>query len=186
MGIIDKVKAMKDVIVENAEEYAVIKDMNADQIAERYGYQKLLSYIRKELLLSREQQVIIVDGDEETVVEPDPVLIRFNYAKNDNKKIVILEEGFGEKETYNLDIIKFMLKKYNAEVNVGTIEEDAGLIIRMLPKKAPIEDRLEDIYANRYEYLDIVKDKASNVKKAAGNVTKKTLNNLADWANKNL
>lgn len=186
MGIIDKVKAMKDVIVENAEEYATIKDMSAEAIAERYGYQRLLSYVRKQLLLSREKEIIVVEGDEETTIEPDPVLIKFAYAKNDPKKIVILEEGFGEKETYNLDILKFMIKKYNADVTIENKDEDVYLSIQMVPKKKPIEERLEDIYDNRGEYIEIAKEKAQDAKRMAGNATKKVLNNLADWANKNL
>lgn len=47
MGIIDKIKAVKETVVESFDEYSIIKDMSANEIAKRYGYEKLLSCIQK-------------------------------------------------------------------------------------------------------------------------------------------
>ena len=81
-----------------------------------------------------------------------------------------------------------MIKKYGASTSVGSLEGMDGeyLKIEMIPQKTKIEKRLENLYENKDEYFELAKGKADMVKKAAGNATKKLLNNLADWANNNL
>ncbi len=187
MSLINKLQGMKETIVENFEEYAIIKDMSAQEIAERYGYEKLLSYIRVNLIMSAKR-------DNEDCIETDDVLetptpsILIKISKSEDNSFTVDEDGFGAKEAYDLNIIRFMIKKYGASTSVGSLEGMDGeyLKIEMIPQKTTIEKRLENLYENKDEYFELAKGKADMVKKAAGNATKKLLNNLADWANNNL
>lgn len=189
MGLIEKLNVMKETIIENFEEYAIIKDLSANEIAKRYGYEKLLSYIRFKLIMSQNQNdedKIETEDMEENKQNNPSVLIKIR--RGDNNSLTILEDGFGAKEQYDLNIVRFMLKKYGADTSIGTIEdnEDEYLQIAMLPQKKTIEERLENLYENKDTYFEAAKDKANEAKKAAGNATKKLLNNLAEWANNNL
>lgn len=185
MGIIDKVKAVKETVVESLDEYSIIKDMSANDVAKRYGYEKLLSCIRNKLIMSQSEPIVIVEGEEPSEENNKPVLIKYKKAKVDNK-ITICEEGFGEKDEYDLGIIKFMLKKYGAETSIGKIDDDDYLQIKMMPKKSSLEERAEELYENRAEYIETIKDKANQAKTTAKDTTKRLINNLADWANNNL
>ncbi|MDE5630458.1 MAG: hypothetical protein K2I70_02550 [Bacilli bacterium] len=189
MSLIDKLTSIKETILENFEEYEIIKDMTAQEIAKRYGYEKLLSHIRFNLVMSRttnnEDKIETEDMAEKETVNPS---ILINIKRGENNTFTICEEGFGAKETYNLNVVRFMLKKYGADTSIGTIDgsEDEYLRIEMLPPKPTIEKRLEELYENKDEYLDKFKDKAAEAKQVAGNAIKKSLNNLANWANNNL
>ncbi len=186
MGLFEKLTAMKETIIESAEEYAILKDMKATEIAERYGYEKLLTYVRRNIMEAKAEQIEIVEGDEESELDTKPVLIKINKCKDEDNKITIAAEGFGEKEVYDLNIIKIMLKKYGIEASIGQITDEDYLRLSMIPSKPSLNERIGEIYENREEYLDIALEKAVDAKKAVGNATKKVLNNLADWANDNL
>ncbi|MDE6292874.1 MAG: hypothetical protein K2L98_04250, partial [Bacilli bacterium] len=93
---------------------------------------------------------------------------------------------FGEKEEYDINIVKFMLKKYNADTSIGHINDEEYLCIKMVPEKKDFGGLLEEFYENRSAYINYVKGIAGEAKTAAKNATKKTLNKWADWANKNL
>lgn len=188
MGLIDKLEGIKTTIIENFEEYEIIKDMSAKEIAERYGYEKLLSHIRFNLLMAKEQngETKIETEDEEKKNTQPSILIKIN--RDENGYFTVWEEGFGEKEKFDLNVVKFMLKKYEMNTSIGTIEgsNDEYLKVEIIPQRPTMERRLEDLYDNKDEYIGIAKEKARQATKAAGNATKKLLNNLADWANNNL
>ena len=96
MSLINKLQGMKETIVENFEEYAIIKDMSAQEIAERYGYEKLLSYIRVNLIMSAKR-------DNEDCIETDDVLetptptILIKISKSEDNSFTVDEDGFGAK-----------------------------------------------------------------------------------------
>lgn len=190
MKIIDKVTSIKDTIIENYAEYNIIKDMSASEIARRYGYNKFLAYVRKRLWESKPEAMEIADKEQEESLEEnleeEPILIKFSRVKDDNNKIILHEEGFGEKEFYDINIVKFMLKKYNADTSVGQINGEEYLSIRMIPEKKDFGSLVEEFYENRSAYIDYVKEITNQATTAAKNATKKTLNKMADWANKNL
>ena len=188
MKLIEKLTSIKDTIVESYEEYSTIKDMTASEIAQRYGYTNLLSYVRKELWEKVNEPIIIVDEevDENENSTDDAVLLKFSRVKNEDNKIIIHAEGFGEKQSFDLAIVKLMLKKYNADVSIGQIEGEDYLCIKMVPPKPSMEKQLEEFNQAKDEYISYVKGKAGEAKKAAGSFAKKKLNDLADWANKNL
>lgn len=190
MKIIDKFTSIKDTLIESYAEYNIIKDMSASEIANRYGYSKFLAYVRKKLWESKSEPIEIVDKDQEESLdenlEDEPILIKFSRVRDDDNKIIIHEEGFGEKEEYDINIIKFMLKKYNADTSIGQINGEEHLCIKMIPEKKDFGGLLEEFYENRSAYIDYVKGITNQAKTAAKNATKKTLNKMAAWANENL
>lgn len=182
MGLAKKLRTIKETIVEDCKEYATIKDMSAKEIAKRYGYSWFLSYVRTNLIFNQEAKNVNENGEEKE--DNNSILLKINRDKNG--MIIICHEEFGEKETFNLDILKFMLKKDNIDITIELKDDEEFIKIELAPQKATLEDKLEEIYDNGEEYLDALKDKAKSAKEAAGNATKKLLNTLADWANDKL
>ena len=190
MGLTEKLKGMKDTIVENFKEYEIIKDMDAKEIANRYGYEKLLTHIMRNIFLSKAEENSAIDEktlEEVEINEGNPSFL-IHIKRNTDDSVMICEEGFGEKERYDLNIIKTLIKKSGGEATLGMIEgtNDEYIRVEILPPKPSMEERLEEFYDARSEYIDYVKEKAGEAKKAAGSFAKKALNMAADWANKNL
>lgn len=156
--------------------------MSASEIARRYGYNKFLSYIRKNLIFNRENDLEVkeANADVEEKADNHSILLKINRDKNG--KIIICHEEFGEKETFDLNILKFMLKKDNIEATTGYVNDEEYLGLELMPQKLSFDDKLEEIYDNREEYLEALIEKANAAKKH----TKILLNQAADWANKNL
>lgn len=177
MKLKDKLNAIKTTIVEEYHEYSETANMNAQEFAERYGYQKLLKRVDTEMF-----RKYCADNSQ------DIIETSIHIERNEDT-VIFIDPEFGTKETYSYSAIKHMFSKSNIKVTEDFDEDCFYLTFSKQFKpsdKLSFEKRLEDIISNPGEYLDKTKDLVAKGSKVARNATKKTLRNLSNWADEHL
>lgn len=184
MKLLKKLQNAKDIIQSEASEYNETKDLTAEEYASRYGYEKIYKYILRKVFEQYSQN--------EEIELP---IIQIPYIVNKDKSITFQEPEFGAREKYDFTIIKRLFAK--AEMNVYSTESDNGLVMNFeeakplnIPNPEDVLDNVSSHLHNVAENKDVYLAQAGALVKMAGktvgSVTKKTLRNLADAAEKHL
>lgn len=196
MGIKDKLIKIKDTVVECAQEVKDTKDLSAEDYAKYYGasYINFLNIIKKELFIKT--SLLEKESDVESQITTE---LQIQNIKDN--KITFVHDSLGQKETFDLSIIKTMLYKarfayfINDENTILTISVDNSIRLSDQYKKfldqkdeyiETFKNNVKDMIDNKETYIEAAKDAIEATKEKGKKQLKKTLNDVANWANNNL